>query len=261
MATRARVRPAAARGLRVFAHDFWIVPATWEPPVGESFALTLRVGEHGRGDSRPRQPDRITRFWLRSPGDDLPVGGEAGSDPAGTACAASPGPHVIAYHGRPIPIEIPAAAFDAYLEEQGLVRIRDLRRTRGEAELPGREIYRRCAKCLVAVGGIGGPGWLRPVGLPLELVPQDVPGSGGDVGVRLDFEGRPLPGSLVLAMSLGTPQSALRAWTDDAGRARFPLAAPGPWLVTSVHMVAAAHSEIADWESFWASLTFCAGGH
>jgi len=48
----------------------------------------------------------------------------------------------------------------------------------------------------------------------------------------------------------------LRARSDQNGRATFAIDEAGPWLVKAVHMVPAAAGSNADWESFWASLTF-----
>jgi uncharacterized GH25 family protein len=49
------------------------------------------------------------------------------------------------------------------------------------------------------------------------------------------------------------PGQKLSARTDAEGRVRFRLPQGGMWLVKSVHMIPGAK---ADWESYWASLTF-----
>jgi hypothetical protein len=46
------------------------------------------------------------------------------------------------------------------------------------------------------------------------------------------------------------------ARTDGRGRATLKLDRPGFWLVKAVHMIPAPADAGADWESFWASLTF-----
>jgi hypothetical protein len=46
------------------------------------------------------------------------------------------------------------------------------------------------------------------------------------------------------------------AQSDRDGRAAFKIEEPGAWLVKAVHMVPAPAGSNADWESFWASLTF-----
>ena len=66
----------------------------------------------------------------------------------------------------------------------------------------------------------------------------------------------PLAGALVVAFNQRSPYHRLRARSDQNGRATFAIDEPGPWLVKAVHMVPAAAGTNADWESFWASLTF-----
>ncbi len=74
--------------------------------------------------------------------------------------------------------------------------------------------------------------------------------------MTLTYEGRPLPGGLVVAMNRSTPAAKLSARTDAKGRVTFRLPQPGVWLVKSVHMVPAPAGTNAEWASYWASLTF-----
>jgi hypothetical protein len=60
----------------------------------------------------------------------------------------------------------------------------------------------------------------------------------------------------VAALSKGQPSRQVAARTDAQGRVRLPLGGSGVWLVKAVHMIAAPAGSGADWESFWASLTF-----
>ncbi len=48
----------------------------------------------------------------------------------------------------------------------------------------------------------------------------------------------------------------MAARTDVHGRVRLPLGGAGVWMVKAVHMIPAPPGSGADWESFWASLTF-----
>lgn len=99
----------------------------------------------------------------------------------------------------------------------------------------------------------------RPVGLTLELVPEVDPThlpAGRELPVRLLYEGKPLAGALVVAMSREAPAVKLRARTDRHGRVSLALPRRGVWLVKAVHMVPAPRGVPADWESLWASLTF-----
>ena len=74
--------------------------------------------------------------------------------------------------------------------------------------------------------------------------------------MRLLLDGAALSGALVVARPKADPAADRRARTDAEGRVTLELDRPGPWLVTSVHMLAAPKETGADWESLWASLTF-----
>lgn len=241
------------------AHDFWIEPSSYWTEPGGALAVRLRVGERFEGEPVPRNPERIERFALLGPGGELPVEGMDGHDPAGYVRPRAPGIHVLVYRSRRAGIELAPDKFAAYLEEEGLDGILALRKERGEADKPAREVYSRCAKALVAVGGAGAGGYDRVVGLPLELVPEANPfalGERDELPVRLLFQGKPLDGALVVAMDRGSPQRTVKAKTGPDGRARLALGRPGVWLVKSVHMFRAPEDAGADWESLWASLTF-----
>jgi hypothetical protein len=83
---------------------------------------------------------------------------------------------------------------------------------------------------------------------------------------RLFHDGRPLPGSLVVAYRKdaglnSAPNSVkeeLRARTDKDGRIVVPVTG-GLWLLKSVYMQRAAAGSGADWESVWTALTFKVG--
>jgi uncharacterized GH25 family protein len=74
--------------------------------------------------------------------------------------------------------------------------------------------------------------------------------------VRLLYLGEPLAGAQVEAIPAAAPRGKQVARSDALGRVRFRLAGRGAWLVKAVHMRRAEDPAEADWESFWASLTF-----
>lgn len=243
----------------LFAHDFWIEPTSFRPQVGETVGFALRVGQKFRGDPVPRNPDAIEKFVAVSRAGEKPVEGVTGRDPAGIARISEPGYVVVGYRSKPKPIELPAEKFEQYLKEEGLEKIVALRAARGDSQKPGREIYSRCAKSLLDANGAGTSGYDRAIGFRLELVAEKSPkelGGGRSLPVRLEFEGKPLAGALVVAMNRDDPEKQLSARTNASGRVAFDLAPAGVWLVKAVHMAPAPPASGADWESLWASLTF-----
>jgi uncharacterized GH25 family protein len=241
------------------AHDFWIEPSSFHPAVGSELSVSLRVGEHFRGDPVPRDDARIVRFVLSSAAGETAIGGLPATDPAGFVRISSPGFSLIGYRSNRTPILLEAEKFEKYLADEGLDGVLRARAARGERGKPGKEVYSRSVKSLVAGGGSGQAGFDRVLGLTLELVADSSPlkmRPGGKMPFRILYEGKPLAGALVKAIALEDPDNTLAARSDAQGRVTFVLARKGVWLVKAVHMVPAPPETRADWESLWASLTF-----
>jgi uncharacterized GH25 family protein len=285
------------------AHDFWLRPAEFVPAPGTSVAVQLMVGEGGAGEPVARDEARLLRFALIDAEGERPLAGRDGADPAGFVRVRGAGAQWLVFTASPAFLELEAAKFEAYLQEEGLDAIAARRAERGEAAAPAREIFRRCAKALLHVGAADAaeaPGDARaaqPVGLPLELVPLRDPAGlrftadGAELTVRLLWQGQPLEGALVKAtrladaapaggvpLAFGAPAATgLRLRTDERGEAVLHLPRGGAWFVGAEHMREAEGGVAldglsaadparqreafppADYESFWASLTFEAG--
>ena len=231
------------------AHDFWIEPSSYTPAAGESVALRLKVGEHFEGDAVPRRSGRIERFFARSASGERAVPGKDGADPAGLLAIRDRGTTIVAYSSRPNRIVLEAAKFEAYLREEGLESVIALRKNQGKSSSAGRETFSRCVKTLLHSGA--GDAVDQPIGLRLEVVKR-----GKEFEVL--FEGKPLANVLVVALHQEQGRKPLRARTDGRGLVAFPPLTRGAWLVKAVHMVPAAASMDAEWESLWASVTFSA---
>jgi uncharacterized GH25 family protein len=263
------LRPNLATGVRAavlllaaapaLSHDFWIEPSSFHPSVGSRLAVSLRVGEHFRGEPVPRMDPLIARFVLASATGETPIGGFPGTDPAGFVRIASPGFLLIGYRSNRSPITLEPEKFEKYLADEGLDGVLKARAERGEHGKPGVEVYSRCAKSLIAADGAGGSGFDRVLGLTLEVIAEDDPfklRGGGPMRFRVLYEGKPLATALVKAIALDDPDSTLALRSGADGRVAFRLPRKGIWLVKVVHMVPAPKETGADWESLWASLTF-----
>jgi len=246
---------AAAPALQ--AHDFWIAPSRFHPDPGTTVAIGLRTGQNFVGDAVRRSDAGIERFFVRQAGRDEPVTGIDGADPAGWLRVDGEATAIVAYRSRPAFIEMPPDKFEAYLRMEGLERIVEIRRQRGTSATPGREYFSRYAKALLA-GRRESDAVTRPVGLEFEIVPEADPTARlGPFRGRVLYEGEPLAGALVVAMLDGEPSAKLATRSDSRGSFTFSLPRPGVWLIKSVHMIRVWWwFSRADWESFWASLTF-----
>ena len=241
------------------AHDFWIEPSQFQPAPGTSVGLRLRVGEHFRGDPVPLDPARVTTFVVATASGTEPIGGRRGAEPAGVALVEKPGIAVVGYRSLPQHVELAAPDFERYLAMEGLEGVIRARAEHGASDAPGREIFSRSVKTLLAVGGDRPTtGHDRVLDLTLELIPERSPYAlrvGDELPVVLRYEGKPLAGALVMALH-ASGETLAQIRSDASGRVRVPLSRSGAWLVKAVHMVPAAAGTDADWESIWASLTF-----
>lgn len=250
-------------------HDFWIEPSTYRPEVASSVRLALRVGEDFTGRAVLRSQDRIGRFVVFGPRGERTVAGIEARDPAGFARIDIPGTYVVGYRSLRSSITLEGTRFEKYLAAEGLDAVLEERRRRGESRADGREVFSRCAKTvLLSSGGAAGAGYdtgaarTAPMGCPFELVLEThhaEPTAGGTISVRVLYLDRPLGGTKVVALTRGPNGRHLTVRSDADGRAEFSIDVAGPWLVKAVHMVEAPEEIDADWESFWASITFEAG--
>jgi uncharacterized GH25 family protein len=127
----------------------------------------------------------------------------------------------------------------------------------------GSENYSRRAKSIVQVGalGVGSPAQVtRPLGLPLEIVPEENPYSEprpAVLSVRVIYEGQPLAGALVKLTNLEHDTSPFEMHLSDrAGRAVFTMPRGGSWLLNVIWTKPLPSSRETDFETIFASLSF-----
>jgi len=269
------------------AHDFWLQPDDATPAAGSLVGHHLRIGHAGSAEVYGRRPDHIVRFEaVDADGVARPLPGAPGADPAARQRVPAAGTVLVAYRSARSQVDMEPAAFEAYLSDEGLDRVRALRAERGETDARGRELYSRCAKALLAVDGAVAPGFDRVLGLDAELVPLRHPldlarDAEGRLllPVRLLVGGAPQAGVRVHATALdfAVDESAdgLRGRTDARGEVTLALPADAGerFVVLAVHGDAreALPPSVADvprlegvpadapWESLWASLSLPVG--
>jgi uncharacterized GH25 family protein len=241
------------------AHDFWIEPSTFRPAVGEDFNISLRVGEHFKGEPVPRDDKKVKRFFVVSTYGEAPVPGLPATDPAGFAKVDTPGVAAFGYRSERTPITIEPEKFEKYLADEGLDDVLAARAKKGEKSKPGREVYSRSVKSVVMVGPKVRE-YDRRLGMAFEILIENDPAkwkADAPMEFRLLYDDKPLSGALVKAINRDDPDKTLTVRSGKNGSASFKLPRKGVWLVESVHMIPAPKDVVdADWESVWTSLTF-----
>jgi uncharacterized GH25 family protein len=251
------------------AHEYWLAPNRYRAAAGDTITIGAWVGTGFVGMPRPYSRGRALRFERFDPdSSDLLTSGRNGDATWTRFVARGAGGIVIAYESDFAEIVLPAEEFDEYLATEGLEEPLRIRRVLGEKAGPGRERYARCAKTWIA--GESALALLTPRGLTLEIVPLANPATSDSLEVRVLFQGKPLPGALVRAWHQRFPADgvgsasakrdstgpACNARTNPNGVALLQMRNDGEWLVGVVHMVSCPAPDQADWQSYWASLTF-----
>lgn len=280
MKTHATLRVVALCALvlctvQALAHEFWVMPSTFRPEVGSRVDLRLFVGDGFPGEPRPRDPNKLQRFFVKTPEGDVEVAGVDGNDPAGTLECPAAGLYVIGYRSNATVLTLEGDKFEAYLKEEGLDHVIAARQKAGTSSQPGRERYSRAAKSILRVSpsatasastGVNAgtkaaafaPSFDTPLNFPAEIIPQSDP-TMVHVAEPISFvvmhNQQPAKNVLTLAFAQDVEREPVRLMTDDVGRVTLTPDLAGRWLIANVIMQPAVNASDADWESTWASLT------
>ena len=253
------------------AHDFWIEAAKSSASEEAPGPVTLQlfVGDGFQGEPFPRDPSHVERFVALGPDGELPVGRLSGRfdllrfrraggrvapdhiDPAGWLLPETPGLYVVGYQSRPSETRMTAGQFEEHLHQEGLEA-----KPRRHGHHGVDEKFSRSAKTLLSVGGSENMSPPPALGLTLEIVTEKNPFSlseGEELPVRVLLRGKPLKNARITAVSQGRAEK-FSARSDDEGRIAIPLSEAGMWMIKCIYLEEA--EEGADWESYWASLTF-----
>ena len=243
-------------------HEFWMQPKKFRYTVGEEVKIDLLVGENFTGENWDLTKHKVELAQVISAygkkiltptvkptkGDNL------------TYKLINEGTHLFSMTSNQAYIELDAAKFNAYLEEDGLDNIIALRKKSNQLDKPSRENYSRYAKLLVQSGKkIDDDVFKRKLGLKVEIIPLQNPytlKSGDYLECEIQYEGKPLPHQLVKVWSfIGNRAFLQPVYTENDGRLKFPISNTGPWMVSFVKMIESGKPNI-DYESMWASLVF-----
>lgn len=244
------------------AHEFWMTAEPFSAARNVPVAVTLNVGEQFSGDVVPfsaRQAAMLKLYNAQGEHDLRPQlpGAQA---PQVQIAFPDAGTQMLAFDSYPNHIELSPGKFHAYLHDEGLDAIIRARERSGRAASPGRERYRRNIKTLVRVAGDSDGTYAKRTGQALEIVPEADPlvlVPGGMLPLALYFNGKPLADALLKAWHRQDGRTlTIRTRTDADGKASFVLPFAGTWMISAVHMVPAKGAPDADWDSFWANLTF-----
>ncbi len=247
-----------------FGHEFWLEPSNFWLKSRERTDVRLFVGDALKEpEERPYQAGKTDAFdMISSVGTvDLRSVTENDAKPVMAYASNQEGTVMLSMARNWTYIKLDAAKFEDYLKEDAMEYIIADRKKRGESDKEGRERYQRFIKTLIQVGDIRNAVPKTRVGTKIEIVPLENPYSkkvGSDLKLQAWFNGRPLALKTIFADNRdGADIKTQTVVTDDQGRFTIKLDRKGLWLVRTVHMQRCEKNcTDADWESFWAALTF-----
>lgn len=244
------------------AHEFWLYPDKFIYKRTEKVNVRFNVGENFEGENWNGNNERIRslRIYYGGVSDDLAPYLTDMSGDSVEYTMIDEGTNLIAFHSNNSYIEMEPAAFEAYLEEDGLINAIEYRNLNNENGCKGRELYQRCAKTLLQVGDVMDQTFKAATFLPIDIIPMSNPYTANDkelLRAKVFYKTTPLAGALVKLWhrtSNKTEKKELR--TDANGEIVFRVTTKGKWMISTVQMERLTDNSVADWQSYWGSLTW-----
>ncbi|AUD06582.1 DUF4198 domain-containing protein [Spirosoma pollinicola] len=256
------------------AHEFWLQPDTFFAQPGQVVTIEVLVGEHFNGERSEGKKNRLIQYAHWTEGAKKDLSSSLTEDHYGTVPlnVTKPGTHLVAFANTNKYLSMRADSFLLYLREDGLDPIIKARQERRETQIRSREFYRRCVKTLIQVGPVKPTDktFSLDTGMPLEIIPLQNPYTikpGDWAQFQIVFDHKPLANALVrywtrpFTKGQELPDSKPQGLTeeqqrsDTQGRIRFRLKT-GQNMISLVQMVPVTDDKLADWQSYWGSLTF-----
>jgi Domain of unknown function (DUF4198) len=251
-----------ACALPCVAHDLYLMPARFLAQRGQPLEFAFQNGDEFPVAFAPVKLERLRDTELRSRAGRAPFENLVAGEKNTTGRVMVPGNGVAILTARTITnlIEMTPPEFREYLEHENLSDVVKWREANGQSAKPGRERYSKYVKALI-LSGKPDSYYRERTGLTIEIIPEANPYAlqlGQMLPVQVLFRGKPAAGVAVESAWLenGKATLAVVGRTDAQGRVTVPVKAAGPHRLHAIVMERCAEPQAADWESFWASLTF-----
>ena len=252
----------AAATIPALAHDLYLMPEKFVAQPGKQLNLVFQNGDEFPIGVSSVKPEKLRNTKLMFKEGSSPfenIVAEATRTIA-TVFVKGTGIGILTAQTVPTFIELESKKFQSYLKHENLTNATQWRQSHGEVGKPGRERYSKYVKSLIEVGKSDSY-FSERTGLTIEIIPEVNPYSikpGGMLPLQVLFRGAPAIDVAVESAWLekGKAKMVVFGRTDAKGRIQIPIKALGPHRLHAIVMERCAEPQVADWESFWASLTF-----
>jgi len=262
----------------VRAHNSWLISSRYSSKEPKTVRLAFVTTEHFPTSEYKTSPHRVAEWvtWCGQKRREIRNYRLEGLELFAGVHLDQPGVHVVAVALHPRFVLFEGAYFNQYLADEHAKAALAKRRKTGDSDKPGRMYYTKLVKTFVEIGDHETADYKIPAGHTLEIVPLSNPCRwqvGDKVTVRVLFEGKPAAN---LRVSGGHEHMAVHqhrkseshdyvesVFSDPAGEASLTLSHAGQWFFRT-HLIRPmkdmkkvnSDSPQADWESYWASITF-----
>jgi uncharacterized GH25 family protein len=246
----------------LFAHEFWLESTKFFYAVGETITINLFSGEGFKGDKWKGdhyKTNTIKLYRNDSAFDISSTFSKKDGEPIKLK-AESNGTQIITFNNINKYIELKPKEFTAYLKEDGITEALDYRTKNNELEKNGKEYYQRSVKTLIQIGKNFTEDYKKETSLILDIIPLQNPydlKNEKSLNVKVLFKKEALANHMlkVWYMHLGKLKHE-DIQTNDQGEITIPITKVGKYMISTVKMIRLENDAKADWQSYWASLTF-----
>ncbi len=251
------------------AHEFWLQPSKFFYSIREVAKIRFVVGENFIGENWAGNHEKVQQLLHYTPkGEILDVSAGISLNKGDSLLLPlkEEGTHMVIFNSSNSFINLEAAKFNNYLIEDGLDATYTYRNAHNETDINGKEFYQRSVKTILQVGDEISNACKFATTLPLDIIPAENPylipilGSSEKplkVQFKIQFNNKPLIHALVkiwyrvpgIGLRMDTVRTNKKGWIVIERH-------PGPFLVSCVHMERIQNNTEADWQSYWASLSF-----
>jgi hypothetical protein len=256
-------------GLSVRADDTWLIADSNAINAGEPLWVSLVSGEVFPFGDAVTDPGRVAAFVDRCAAGVRRISDFAPDD-GGLSCRealSQTGVHVLGCALAPRTVGIDARAFLDYMAQEHALGVLGVQDDEGTGADPVWESYTKFTKTVVEVYPVDptDESYREPLGHRFEIIPLSNPcrwREGEAVRLQVLLDGYPWPDVFVSIGREGSETGAYvaQARTDADGIATVTLPSAGHWFARA-HLIRPCNVlGRAEWESFWASLSFRVGG-
>lgn len=255
--------------LFAFAHEFWLSPQRFFYRVRETAHISFKVGENFMGENWGGNNEKVNHLVHFTPsGETIELSGSISGNKGDSLALPlqEAGTHMVTFVSTNSFIHLDADKFNAYLAEDGLDAVARYRKEHGEEQTDGKEYYQRSVKTIIQVGDKRTDLCAERTGLPLDIVPEINPYSLPEfisrsglpkVNFKVYLYGKPLRDALVKVWYSPPGKSVkVEALKTNNNGIITTERHPGRFMVSCVHMIRNTADTVANWQSYWASVTF-----